>query len=179
MLSSTLLERELSLSDFPLPTNYYKNYSFLFYGFELKNKYDEERSLINKKLKPVKFAHFVQTSKGIEIKYFYGVLPKPSERYNKLAEKLAYASHKQEYILSFNNYRHMMSEYGIDTENSYGKYSVGVYPFDTLSDLSEVKYEDVSLFYEADVPAYQKVAGLTPYIVCDTANLMGKVLGDK
>ncbi len=65
MLSSTLLERELSLSDFPLPTNYYKNYTFLFYGFELKNKYDEERSLINKKLKPVKFAHFVQTSKGI------------------------------------------------------------------------------------------------------------------
>ena len=179
LLSSSLREQELSLSDFSLPKEYFTNYSFLFYGFELKSKYDEDRLHINKKLNPIKFAHFVQTPKGVEIKYFYGVLPKPNKKFNSLAKKLSFASHKQEFVLSFNNYRHMMSEYEVETENSYGKYSVGGYPFDTLSDLSTTKFNDISMFYEANVPTFQKVAGLTPYVVCDTSNLVKKILGDK
>ena len=59
MVPSIVLDKELRVSDFKLSSEYFKNFSFLFYGFELKSEYDEKRYRIHKSLKPKKFAHLV------------------------------------------------------------------------------------------------------------------------
>ena len=70
----------------------------------------------------------------------------------------------------------MMSEYEIKTDNSYGKYSIGLYPFDTMSDMCDESYDDYSKFFaNHKIPVFQRVGGITPYIICDTANLIKQV----
>ncbi len=172
MLPSVLIDKELRVSNFKLSSEYFKNFSFLFYGFELKSEYDEKRHRIHKSLKPKKFAHLVKTKKGMDFKYFYGVVLKGNKVYNKIAKQLAFASHKEEYTLSFNNYRHMMSEFDVDTSSSYGKYAVGLYPFDDVSIMSDQNIDQSKFFINKNVPMFQRVGGLTPYIICNTENLI-------
>ena len=176
MIPSILTEKSISVSKYKLSSEYFKDFAFLFYGFELKTRYDEERCKIDDSLNPVKFTHLVKSSNGMKFKYFYGVLLKGNKTYNELSKKLAYASHKDQYTLSFENYKHMMSEYEIKTDNSYGKYSIGLYPFDNMSDMCDEPYDDYSKFFaNHKIPVFQRVGGITPYIICDTANLIKQV----
>jgi len=175
-LLTSLDEHKIDNEKYHISTEFFTNYSFLFYGFEIKNKFDESRLLINKKISPIKFSHLVRTNEGIKIKHFYGVICKGNAIYRIISKKLAYASHKEKYTMSFDNYRHMMSEFNVSTSSSYGKYSIGLYPFDSLSDMSDnVKFDCKDFFANKDVPFYQRMAGLTSYIVCDTSNLIEEI----
>ena len=70
----------------------------------------------------------------------------------------------------------MMSEYEIKTDNSYGKYSIGLYPFDNMSDMCDESFDDYSKFFaNLTIPIFQRVGGITPYIICDTANLVKQI----
>lgn len=172
MVPSILLDKELRVSDFKLSSEYFKNFSFLFYGFELKSEYDERRYQIHKSLKPKKFAHLVKTKEGMRFKYFYGIILPGNKTYNKIAKQLAFASHKEEYTLSFKNYEHMMSEFNIETSCSYGKYSVGVYPFDNISDMCDKQIDQNKFFANKNIPMFQRLGGLSSYIICNTENLI-------
>ena len=66
MLPSVLIDKELRVSDFKLSSEFFENFSFLFYGFELKSEYDNKRHSIHKSLKPKKFAHLVKTKNGMD-----------------------------------------------------------------------------------------------------------------
>ncbi len=172
MLPSVLIDKELRVSDFKLSSEFFENFSFLFYGFELKSEYDNKRHSIHKSLKPKKFAHLVKTKNGMDFKFFYGVILKGNKVYSNIAKQLAFASHKEEYTLSFNNYRHMMSEYDINTSSSYGKYSIGLYPFDDIKEMYNKDIDHHKFYVNKKVPMFQRVGGLTPYIICNTENLI-------
>ena len=176
LLLPGLGEHKINNQKYCISTEFFTDYSFLFYGFEIKNKFDESRLLINKKISPIKFSHLVRTNEGIKIKHFYGVICKGNAIYRIISKKLAYASHKEKYTMSFDNYRHMMSEFNVSTSSSYGKYSIGLYPLDSLSDMSDnVKFNYEDFFTNKDVPFYQRIAGLTSYIFCDTSNLIEEI----
>ena len=82
MLPSVLIDKELRVSDFKLSSEFFENFSFLFYGFELKSEYDNKRHSIHKSLKPKKFAHLVKTKNGMDFKFFYGVILKGNKVYS-------------------------------------------------------------------------------------------------
>ena len=57
-LLTSLDEHKIDNEKYHISTEFFTNYSFLFYGFEIKNKFDESRLLINKKISPIIFSGF-------------------------------------------------------------------------------------------------------------------------
>ena len=126
----------------------------LFYGFQVKNKYDEERLLIDESLNPLR-VHHKDTDK-----HFYGIQLKGNKTYDNLKQHLFYHMTEKEYRLLF-------SEFNIETQNSYELYNFGIFPFDNSSDLCKMTFESQRFFANEVIPFYQRISGLTPYIFVD------------
>jgi len=126
----------------------------LFYGFQIKNQYDEKRLLIDESLSPIRVQH-----KDTD-KHFYGIQLEGNKTYDNLKQHLFYHMSEKEYRLLF-------SEFNIETQNSYELYNFGIFPFDKLSDLCNLSFESGKFFANTDVPFYQRISGLTPYIFVD------------
>jgi len=138
----------LSYADY---TEFLKDDAFLFYGFQIKNKYDEQRLLIDESLTPVRIKH-TDTNR-----HFYGIFLEGNYNYKHLIKLLSCTS-------DFKEYRTLLSEFNADTQNSYELYDMGIYPFDNVSSMSD-QYINTDLFFtNKNVPFYQRISGLTAYI---------------
>jgi len=62
-LLTSLSEHKIDNEKYRISTEFFTNYSFLFYGFEIKNKFDESRLLINKKISDKEYEEKVTTYK--------------------------------------------------------------------------------------------------------------------
>tara|TARA_B100001778_G_C18208871_1_gene459092 strand:- start:106 stop:576 length:471 start_codon:yes stop_codon:yes gene_type:complete len=126
----------------------------LFYGFQIKNRYDEKRLLIHESINPIRVYH-QDTDK-----HFYGIQLEGNKTYDNLKKHLFYHMSEKEYRLLF-------SEFNIETQNSYELFNFGIFPFDKSLDLCKMSFQSQRFFANEEIPFYQRISGLTPYIFVD------------
>lgn len=147
-----------------------KNGSFLFYGFVVKNKYDEERLKICSHLTPIRFKHelYDYSCNEVKINYYYGVKLQGNKKFSKLCKSLEPVSTDYNKFLKVKDYRRLFSEFNVETKDTFLYYSVGVYPFDNISDLHNGIINSELFFLDNNVPWYQKITSIKPFIFCRT-----------
>lgn len=155
MLVPIDLKRDTSLSlNYMEHTEFLKDEAFLFYGFQVKNKYDEERLLIDESINPVRIKHSDTN------RHFYGILPEVNESYKNLINLFTCTT-------NLNEYRILFSEFNADTQNSYELFDFGIYPFDNLKCMSDTHIDTDKFFNKKNIPFYQRISGLKAYIFCN------------
>ena len=143
--------------------------SFLFYGFKIKNKYDENRLKICSNLNPIRFKHTINSPTGEkDISYYYGVKLKGNKLFDKLCKSLVPASVNIDNFLTLDNYRRFFSEYNIETSQNYLYYSIGIYPFNDINDLHNGILDPHLFYLDESIPWYQRMASVKPFIICRT-----------
>jgi hypothetical protein len=102
----------------------------LFYGIVLRNEFDTKRIEINKKFDPKQFYTIVKTDKDFGVAYFYGAFLDVEKDYANLFSNLNsfYDLPKKH---SIENYKKILSIYGLSCDNTYRFLSQGVYPIDS------------------------------------------------
>jgi hypothetical protein len=155
MLVPIDLQSDISLSlNYIDYTEFFKDEAFLFYGFQVKNKYDEERLLIDESINPVRIRHSDTN------RHFYGVLLEGNYNYKHLINLFTSTT-------GFEEYRVLFSEFNADTQDSYELFDFGIYPFDNLRSMSDTYIDTDKFFCNENVPFYQRISGLTAYIFCN------------
>lgn len=133
-------------------SNFLTNDYCIFYGFNIENRYDEERHLIDKSLKPVRLKH--------NDKHFYGVICEGNDNFKKLIK------HMKKQDLDEKSYERLFFEFKINTQNSNKNFSSGIYPLDNLSVISNNKFNPELFFKNENIPFYQRISGIKCYIFC-------------
>jgi len=145
-----------------------KNNSCLFYGFIVKNEYDEKRFNICNHLNPVRIKYsFNYLNENVE-HFLYGVILPGNEMFKKLSLSLELASIDPKKYLTLESYKRIFSEYNIETNNSFLNYSIGLYPFDNIKCLHDGMVDRDLFFIDNSIPFYQKIANINPFIICRT-----------
>jgi hypothetical protein len=155
MLVPLDLQSDTSLScHYSDHTEFLQDSSFLFFGFQVKNKYDEKRLLIDESLNPVRIKH-KDTNR-----YFYGIILEGNFNYKSMLKHLTSTLDSKEYRL-------FLSEFNADTQNSYELFDYGIFPFDNITSMYDRGIRMDKFFCNKNVPFYQRISGLTAYIFCN------------
>ena len=131
---------------------FYKQDTFILYGFNIKNRYDEERHLIDESLSPIRV--------NFNDKNYYGTLVTGNFTFSKLI------GHLINQDVDFKTYRRIFSEYDISTQNSYENFEPGLYPVDDVETVSNTKYISDMFYSRKEIPFYQRISGINTYIFC-------------
>lgn len=151
------------------------DYPVCLLGVEIKNEYDQQRFVFNKKLSSsskdiIHFIHYPNT----ETKFFRGIILKPSFNITSLVKEII--KHKQIYTDNITPvmYRDILLKYNLTCDNAISHLCEGIYPIDSecLDKVSTEKYSLTEiyemLFDNKKIPFYQSVGYLTIYILDNT-----------
>ncbi len=167
LLSTDLQQEHPRLQKYRSSESYFDTTgSFLFLGFEIKSKYDEDRLQIHKSLEPKFIRHAVKSADFYKDRYFYGITIEGNKLHNQLVSHLVKCSVMPKYNLNIESYIILMQEHNISTKNSYGYYDIGLYPLDNLQDVCDDNIDYSLFFINKRVEFYQSIASVKPFIFC-------------
>lgn len=169
----SLTQLSVNLKNFKIIKD--EEYPLCMLGVELKNEYDRQRFVFNKKLSAVSkdIVHFVHYP-NTRTKIFRGLVFKPSYCINNLIDDIN--KHKHVYTDSTTPvvYKNMLSKYNLTCDNVITHLDEGTYPIDSEC-LDKISVERFSLneiyemlFDNKKIPFYQSVGYLSIYILDNT-----------
>jgi hypothetical protein len=170
-----------NLVDDPIAIKDYQIYDVdnlpkMFFGFRIKDKFDEARLRIKTKYSPRSVAHFRHGSQ-LEPIFLYGIEIKPKPQYAKL---LNYLNENRLIVDSdsldnfYNNYRNTLAEYDLTCNECYSYTYDGIYPIDTkhLNTISVKDYTDesnsgfINMVNRSNIPWFLNLANFNLYVLC-------------
>jgi hypothetical protein len=124
----------------------------IFFGFKIKNLYDEKRININSTYDPT---YYKLTDR--ENDYYYGICLKPKLEYSFLLENLK--DRKEVDLISYCNF---LEKLKLNCEESFFYFNPPVYPLDTENIkkyIPDFKYNNFISFKE-EIPMFQQFSAL-------------------
>jgi len=145
LLDVSLAEEPLDVDSFSYLSD--EDYPFVLLGFQLKNLYDQKRLIIQKEYNPVDIIHFIP-NEPIMPKFFRGIKLQVREKYFSLLRQLNAANLKPGISFTRENYKHLLGEFGLKSDNCLNYLDKGVYPIDSeyLNDLCTLKIKNTELY---------------------------------
>ena len=148
------------------------SYPYSLIGFLLKNSYDQERIKVKAKYKACDVIHVLPTSSAT-VTCFRGVKLKHKQRFNSLITALNKYNTSLNTKVPIEEYKKLLSEYGLTCDECYLYLKKGIYPIDGkwLQDFSDYKYTIEELYADAfnvkDIPYFQSFSSFTIFILCN------------
>lgn len=140
---------QLSLSDSPIAIKDYTTYKSVnlpkvVLGLRIKNKFDEDRTIIKSKYSPKNVLHFKWTSQ-LEPTFLHGIEINVKKQYQPLLQLLKTNNiflQSDTYNQCRDGYRKILTEYNLSCDDCYGYFADGLYPIDLkhLSKISKKSY---------------------------------------
>ena len=123
-------------------------------GFNIRNKYDEERLKIKPMLRPKNIRHFYGEEHKLNPMYFHGIELKPRNKVNHLCSIINAAM-----PVNIDSYRNILKYNRLSCTNCYHHLRDGVYPIDVecLQKLSRNKYKSNYLFLRSFLEHNEKL----------------------
>jgi len=148
----------------------------LFFGFRIKDKFDEARLKIKTKYCPKYLVHFRYTTQ-LEPIFLYGIDIKPKPQYSSLLKTLCQGDmviDSKTFGELYSNYKHKLSEYDLTCDECYRYTYDGIYPIDSkhLPVISQKDYTQeaangfTNMVNRSNVPWYLSLANFNLYILC-------------
>lgn len=137
----------------------------LFIGFQIKNKYDEERLYIPEKYEPQRILQLCYNANSeVKARTLYGIFVKPKPIANKLMGVLDELTDQMN-ILSTNAYQTLLRNHGVACDDAYAYMFLGLYPIDLsfYKDLCYYSKFDLKTFI--DPKNFQSIAALNIYVL--------------
>jgi hypothetical protein len=145
------MEKSLSLTNQPVDTAEYKSYDIdhlpkLILGFDVKNKYDQERLKFKLKYRPKNILHFICRLDGDELEplYLHGIELEMSEKINHIISLI-----KNAQPISLTGYKNILKYNNLSCNACFGHTADGVFPIDVdhlgtaCDDYNEMGYKEL------------------------------------
>jgi len=166
ILDVSLVDEPLDVSAFSYLTD--NDYPCALLGVQIKNLYDQKRLQFNSAYNSVDVIHCVP-NEHIMPKFFRGIKLNLNSNLTPLIEKLDTLNFTNKNII--NNYKNILSEFNLTTNNCYAFLQKGTYPIDSecldfctkINEPIETIYENI--FSNTDVATFQNYGYLVIYIL--------------
>jgi hypothetical protein len=147
-----------------------KNFPYIFLGVEIKNEYDQQRFVFDKRNDIKNVVHF-SSHLTPSTKFFRGIPLTVNFNLIKLVEKINLHKEALSNTIPLAMYKSILKEYGLTCENSAASLCEDVFPVDgecvDIITNNEVKLSDQYefLFHNKKIPYYQSVGYLSIFII--------------
>jgi hypothetical protein len=152
MIDIGLVDEQVNLNDFLDKDELNYNVPCIFFGFVIKNEYDNKRLCIQPKYAPKKIIHKYKDADGVvHMLPLYGCILPVSGQYKQLSTILI----QQQADITISTYKNILEQFDLSCDDCYLHYAVGTYPVD-LAHFKRLTNNEIS----KDKKIFQHILGM-------------------
>ena len=142
----------------------------VFFGYLIKNLYDEKRI----KIKPIHNPNYFILRSGIKLIHLYGIIFPVPDYYLTLFNDLYKLNTEVENKELFHEYLKTIADYQLTANDNYLRYDTNIFPIDNkhIKKLIGSSWENVSLIeYSNEIPMFQQICSDNLYLIGNSKKL--------